>query len=67
MHEKFIVAVQNNELIAAAVRDEDVMRVVSLLNSGADIHTKDWVCYILTTKKFTFSISDGFHAVYSTN
>ncbi|CAI8017131.1 Ankyrin repeat domain-containing protein 23, partial [Geodia barretti] len=33
----------NNELIAAAVRDEDVMRVVSLLNSGADIQTKDWL------------------------
>ena len=51
-----IYALQNDELIAAAGSAGDVMQVVSLLNSGADIQTKDRVCYIITTEKFTFSM-----------
>ena len=49
------------------------MRVVSLLNSGADIQTEDKVCYILITEKFTFSMViddlctvDTNHAVLAT-
>ena len=49
---RVIVALKNDELIAAAGREGDVMRVVSLLNSGADIQTEDQVCYIIITKKF---------------
>ena len=40
---EFYVSLQNEELISAS-RSGDVMTVVSLLNSGADVQTEDGVC-----------------------
>ena len=57
----FIVFLQNKELIKliAASVSEDVTRVVSLLNSGADIHTDHEVAMILvhTSSKSRKSVS----------
>ena len=43
---EFYVSLQNKELISAS-KSGDVMRVVSLLNSGADVQTEDGVCIIM--------------------